>query len=69
MLSGVGTDMKVLIADDSVQIWERLIEMPSELPEVEIMGEAGDAPEAIREIRRLDPDMVILDIRMAAENA
>jgi len=26
-------------------------------------------PEAIREIRRLDPDMVILDIRMAAENA
>ena len=69
MLSGVGTDMKVLIADDSVQIRERLIEMPSELPEVEIMGEAGDAPEAIREIRRLDPDMVIPDIRMAREHA
>ena len=69
MLSGVGTDMKVLIADDSVQIWERLIEMPSEVPEVEITGEAADAPEAITQIRKLDPDMVILDIRMAREHA
>jgi DNA-binding NarL/FixJ family response regulator len=69
MLSADATDMKVFIADDSVQIRERLIEMPSEVPEVEITGEAGDAPEAIRGIRRLDPDMVILDIRMAAENA
>jgi hypothetical protein len=30
-----GTDMKVFIADDSVQIRERLIEMLSELPEVD----------------------------------
>jgi len=52
-----------------LQLLERLIEMPSEVPEVEITGEAGNAPEAIREIRRLNPDMVILDIRMAAENA
>jgi DNA-binding NarL/FixJ family response regulator len=60
--------MKVFIADDSVQIRKRLIEMLSEVPEVEITGEAGDAPEAIREIRRLDPDMVILDIRMPGGN-
>ena len=60
--------MKVFIAGDSVQIRKRLIEMLSELPEVEITGEAGDAPEAIREIRRLDPDMVILDIRMPGGN-
>jgi DNA-binding NarL/FixJ family response regulator len=63
-----GTDMKLFIADDSVQIRKRLIEMLSELPEVEVTGEAGDAPEAIREIRRLDPDMVILDIRMPGGN-
>jgi DNA-binding NarL/FixJ family response regulator len=63
-----GTDMKVFIADDSVQIRERLAEMLSEVPEVEITGEAGDAPEAIREIRRLNPDMVILDIRMPGGN-
>jgi DNA-binding NarL/FixJ family response regulator len=64
-----GTDMKVFIADDSVQIRERLAEMLSELPEVEIMGKAADAPEAITQIRKLDPDMVILDIRMAREHA
>ena len=56
--------MKVFIADDSVQIRERLIEMLSELPEIEIIGVAGDAPEAIRDIWKLNPDMVILDIRM-----
>jgi hypothetical protein len=63
MMSGVATDMRVFIADDSAQIRERLIEMPSELPEVEITGEAEDTPEAIREIRRLDPDTGHQDAR------
>lgn len=56
--------MKVFIADDSAAIVERLITMLSELPQVEIIGHAQDAREAIKAIRQLNPDVVILDIRM-----
>ena len=56
--------MKVFIADDSQVLRERLYEMLSELPEVEIMGYAQDVPEALTSIKTLKPDVVILDIRM-----
>jgi DNA-binding NarL/FixJ family response regulator len=56
--------MKVFIADDSEPIRSRLMEILSELEEIEVIGEARDVPEAIASIRRLKPDVVILDIRM-----
>ena len=56
--------MKVFIADDSQVLRERLDEMLSELPGIEIMGYAQDVPEAITSIKKLNPDVVILDIRM-----
>lgn len=33
-------------------------------PQVELVGEAGDLPEGVRLIRRLNPDLVFLDIEM-----
>lgn len=56
--------MKVFIADDSEVVCERLTAMLSELPGVEVVGKATDSSEAIRSIRELHPDAVILDIRM-----
>ena len=56
--------MRVLIADDSAVVVERLITLLSELPEVEIVGEAQTSGEATERIRQLQPDVVILDIRM-----
>ena len=56
--------MKVLIADDSIVLRERLEEMLSELPGVEIMGHAQNVPETLTSIKELNPDVVILDIRM-----
>lgn len=56
--------MKVFIADDSVLVRERLIAMISELPEIEVIGEAQDSQEATNLILKLKPDAVILDIRM-----
>ena len=55
--------MKVFIADDSQVLRERLDEMLSDLPGIEIMGYAQDVPEAITSIKKLNPDVVILDIR------
>jgi DNA-binding NarL/FixJ family response regulator len=56
--------MKVFIADDSEVVCERLTIMLSELPGIEITGQAKDVGESIESIRRLHPDVVILDIRM-----
>lgn len=60
--------MKVFIADDSAIVRERLIEMLSELPEIEIIGQAEDGLQAKNLITKLNPDVVILDIRMRREN-
>jgi DNA-binding NarL/FixJ family response regulator len=58
------TPKKVLIADDSHIVRERLVSLLSDLPGVEIVGEAETAFEAIQSIRRLRPAVVILDISM-----
>jgi DNA-binding NarL/FixJ family response regulator len=63
-----GIDMKVFIADDSQVVRERIIEMLSELPEIEIIGQAEDGLQAKNLIEKLNPDVVILDIRMPRRN-
>jgi len=56
--------MRVLIVDDSHLLRERLTALISELPEIEIIGQAESAEKAINSIRILKPDVTILDIRM-----
>ena len=56
--------MKVFIADDSKVLRERLTEMLSDVPGLEIVGCAQDVSEALSHIKKLNPDVVILDIRM-----
>ena len=60
----VGGPKRILIVDDSRIVRERLMAMVSELPGVEVVGEADIAFEAISAIRRLKPDLVVLDISM-----
>jgi len=56
--------IKVFIADDSLIVRERLVTMLDELAGIEVVGQAENVTEAINAIRRLQPDVVILDIRM-----
>ena len=60
--------MKIFIVDDSTVVCERLISMLSELSEVEIAGKAQNAQDAINSIRKLKPDVAIIDIRMPGGN-
>ena len=60
--------MKVFIADDSALVRERVAALISEIEGVEVVGHAGDAPEALEGIQQLRPDVVILDIRMPGNN-
>ncbi|RQV96035.1 response regulator [bacterium] len=59
-----GQSMKILIADDSTAVRQRLTEMLSEIEGVEIAGEAGDGEEAMELFQKHRPDAIILDIRM-----
>ncbi len=54
----------VLIADDSLVVRERLVAILDELAGIQIVGQAENVTEAIEAIRKLRPDVVILDIRM-----
>ena len=56
--------LKVFISDDSTTVRERLVTMALDLPEVDVVGQAEDAPTSLDAIRQTQPDVVILDIRM-----
>ena len=54
----------VFIVDDSPIVRDRLTSLLSELPGVEVVGQADIAFEAIDSIRKLRPAVVVLDISM-----
>jgi len=60
--------VKVLIVDDSAILRERIIRTISEIPGVEIVGEAETSQEAIEAIQDRKPDVVLLDIRLRVGN-
>jgi len=56
--------MKILIVDDEKLARERLIRMVDTLDGYEVAGIADSGEEAVRQSIRLEPDIVLLDIRM-----
>ena len=57
--------MKILVVDDSALLRERLISMISELPGITAINQAQDVPEALNSVQEINPDVVILDIRLS----
>ncbi|MBO6917716.1 MAG: chemotaxis response regulator protein-glutamate methylesterase [Rhizobiaceae bacterium] len=60
--------VKVLVVDDSATIRGLLRAVLSADPEIQVVGEAGDAMEARGAIKSLNPDVVTLDIEMPNMN-
>ncbi len=56
--------MKILIADDSVLILERLQEMLAEIDHVEVVASLNNGIDTLKALKTLTPDLAILDIRM-----
>ena len=56
--------MKVLIADDSPVVRERLADLLRQISGVEVIGQAEDGTRALDLMRQLRPDVAILDLRM-----
>lgn len=56
--------MQVFLVENSPLIVQRLSEMLSALPGVTVVGHAAGAKQAIEEILRLEPQIVLLDIEL-----
>jgi two-component system response regulator AlgR len=56
--------VRVLVVDDEPPARERLRRLLAELPDVECAGEAASGDEALCLAEELEPDVVLLDIRM-----
>jgi DNA-binding NarL/FixJ family response regulator len=59
---------KIIIADDSILLRDRLKTMATEFPNVVVVGEAENGMVALQLVHELNPDLIILDIRMPELN-
>ena len=60
--------LRILIAEDHQTVREGVKLLVNAQPDMEIVGEAGDGENAIKEAERLKPDMVLIDISMPQMN-
>ena len=56
--------VRVLIVDDSLLLRERLCCRLGSIEGIEIAGKASDVPGGIETFRRVNPDVVVLDLLM-----
>jgi len=56
--------IKVLIADDHTLVRQGIRSLLALAADIEIVGEAGDGREAVEKVRKLAPDVVLMDLAM-----
>jgi DNA-binding NarL/FixJ family response regulator len=64
----LGRRVRVLIADDHPVIRKAVRSTLQVHPEIEVCGEATDGAEAIEEAKKLNPDVVVLNVTMPVLN-
>ena len=56
--------IRVVVVDDQAIVREGLVTVLSLLPDIEVLGEAGDGQAALELVARTVPDVVLMDLRM-----
>ena len=56
--------IRVFLADDQVMVRAGLRSLLEGEPDLQVIGDAGDGEQAIAGVRRLHPDVALMDIRM-----
>ncbi len=60
--------IRVLIADDHSDFRKVVHDFLDQLPNVFVVGEACDGDDAVEQVGKLTPDVVLMDIRMPNKN-
>ena len=63
-MSTAAPGIRVVIADDDGLVRSGLRTILSTEPDIDVIGEASDGFEAVRRSAELDPDVVLMDVRM-----
>jgi two-component system, NarL family, response regulator DevR len=58
---------RVLLVDDHEIVRLGLMTLINDQPDMQVVGEAGSGAEALRQVERLSPDVVLMDIRLPGE--
>jgi two-component system LytT family response regulator len=56
--------LRVIIADDEPLAREQLLHLLSAEPDVKVISECRNGPETVAAVRRLKPDLLLLDVQM-----
>jgi two-component system, NarL family, nitrate/nitrite response regulator NarL len=56
--------IRLVVVDDHALFRSGLISLLGEMSEFQVVGEAGNGRDAVDEVRRLRPDVVLLDVNM-----
>lgn len=56
--------IRVLLIEDHRMVREALREVLTRVPDMEVVGEAGDARDGLEQARTLAPDVIVLDFRL-----
>jgi len=60
--------IRVLVVDDHALFRAGLVSLLSQMPEFEVVGEAGDGRQALEGLPRTKPDVILLDVNMPRMN-
>ncbi len=60
--------IRIVIVDDHALVRLGLTTLIDDQPNMQVVGEAGTAAEALQVVERFQPDVVLMDIRMPGES-
>jgi two-component system response regulator NreC len=60
--------LKILLADDHADFRRTVHDFLARMPNISVIGEASNGVEAVEQVERLHPDIVLIDISMPSQN-